>query len=304
MKRMICLAMFILAGCSSNKMPAQPLKFTYHPPDSVSFVVELAMAQASAQGDQQNVDSTWTRTQHKQVAVSDGYELTGVTDSVLVFRNGQVVTDPIINLFARGNIVYHIDTTGVVKEVRGYQELLDRLDQMVGADTAAAIRQMVTAEALQQQETATWNAKFAPFVGREMALGKVYCDTTYPNLPVEGRLTSYGITEILDTVRVGSKLCARLLVTSSTNPAELAKLTNRTEADINKMFGLTNDITTQAAGRQAGLSSKREWLLEFETMLSHAEDSRQEAFYYELSGSGLPVKYTIAETQSKRYTYP
>ena len=304
MKRMICLAMLLLAGCSSNKTPGQPLKFTYHPPDSVSFVVELAMAQASAQGDQQNIDSTWTRTQHKQVAVPGGYELSGVTDSVLVFRNGQVVNDPIINLFARGNIVYNIDTAGVVKEVRGYQELLDRLDQMVGADTAAAIRQMITAEALQQQETATWNTKFAPFVGREMAVGKVYCDTTYPNLPVEGRLTSYGITEILDTVRVGSKLCGRLLVTSSTNPAELARITNRTEADINKMFGLTSDVLTQAAGRQAGLTSKREWLLEFETMLSHSEDSRQEAFYYELSPSGLPVKYTIAETQSKRYIYP
>ncbi|MEW5794918.1 MAG: hypothetical protein AB1772_01030 [Candidatus Zixiibacteriota bacterium] len=304
MRQLICIALLALAACSANQEPPQPLRFTYHPPDSVSFVVELAMTQVSAQDQQQMVDSTWTRTRHSQVAVPGGYQLSGLTDTVIVFRDGQPVINPLVGLFSQGHIVFQIDASGRITRVSGFQELLDKLDQLVGADTAAAVRQAVTAQVLEQQEIETWNAKFSPFVEREMRLGQAYCDTTYPTLPVEGRLTSYGISELVDTVRIGSKLCGKLLITSSTNPAELARLSDRTVDDVNKLFGLGGDAASQAAQRQAGLSTRREWLVEFESMLSHTESSRQEAFYYELTASGMPVKNTISESQSKKFVYP
>ena len=303
MKKLVCLVCLALAACSSNN-PDQPYKFTYQPPDSVNFVVELAMTQMYAQGDQQNLDSTWTLTRHYQKAVPGGFELSGKTDSVAVFRNGTPLNDPIVGLFAGGNIVIQIDTAGVATGVRGFDELMARLDTLVGPDTAAMVRQVVSVEALQQQETTTWNGKFTPFVGREMKLGQIYGDTTFPELPVEGRMNSYRISEMTDTVTIGDRLCGRLKVTSSTDPSELARLSGKSEADIEKLFGLTREAFTQAAQRQAGYSSTRDWVLEFETMLSHEESSRQEYFFFDLSNSGMPVKNRMAETQSKRFTYP
>jgi hypothetical protein len=302
-KKLVCLACLTLAACTSNN-PDQPYKFTYNPPDSVSFVVDLAMSQTYAQGDQQNVDSTWTRTRHVQRAVPGGFEVAGKTDSVAVFRNGQILNDPIVGLFAGGNIVLQIDTAGVATGVLGFDELMNRLDSLVGPDTAAMVRQVVTVDALKEQEMTAWNGKFTPFVGREMKLGSPYCDTTFPVLPVEGRLASYRISEIVDTVAMGSQLCARVSVTTSTDPAELAKLSGKSEADIEKLFGLTRDAFTQAAQRKAGYSSTREWVVEFKTMLSHSESSRQDYFFFDLSQSGMPVKNRMAEAQSKLFSYP
>jgi hypothetical protein len=303
MKRLICLAMLMLCGCSSEKAP-RSFKFSFKPPDTVSFVVELSMTQSSAQGDQKMIDSTWSLTHHSQKTLAEGYELTGRTDSVLMFQNGQPVNNPVIRLFAGSDITFEIDSTGLVKDVRGFEELMGRLDELVGPDTAAAVRQMVTPEALKKQEIETWNAKFGAFVGREMALRQTYCDTSYPTMPIEGRLSSYGISELLDTLTINGRLCGKLRVVSSTSPAELARLSERTDSEISQLFGLAADVLAQASQRQAGLTSNREWILEFETMLSHSESSHQEAFYFEPGSSGLPVRNDIAETQSKSFSYP
>jgi len=303
MRRVICLTVLILSGCSSETTPPSSFKFTFAPPDSVAFVVELSMTQSSSQGDQNVTDSTWTLTRHAQRTNATGYELTGRTDSVVMFHNGQAVHDPVIRLFAGGDITFLIDSTGLVKEVRGYKELMSRLDEIVGPDTAAAVRRMVTPEALQEQEIRTWNEKFGSFIGREMTLRQIYGDTSYPVLPIEGRLASYVISELVDTLTLNGHLCGRLRVTSSTNPAELVRLSERTESEVSILFGLSADASAQAAQRQAGISSKREWVLEFESMLSHSEASRQEAFYFELTDSGLPVRNEIVETQSKRFSY-
>ena len=304
MKRLICLTLLMLCGCSSDKAPPRLFKFSFQPPDSASFVVELSMTQMTSQGDQKTNDSTWTLTYHLQNAAGEGYELTGRTDSLSVFHNGRPVYDPIIRLFAGGDITFVIDSTGMVRDVRGYEELMSRLDGLVGPDTAAAVRQMVNPETLKQQEIGTWNAKFGQFVGREMNLRQAYADTSYPVFPVEGRLASYVISELVDTLTINGRLCGKLRVVSSTNPVELARLSERTDSEINQLFGLAADASAKAAQRQAGLTSQRDWVLEFETMLSHSESSREEAFYFELTSSGLPVRNDIVETQSKRFSYP
>ena len=294
----------LLIGCESGQSPATPYTFSFTPPDSVTFVVELGMQRTTAQGEQQMIDSTWTLTRHLQRAIENGYEMTGVTDSISMFRNGQVVTDPIVHLFASAEITYLIDSTGLAYEVRGYDEVFAGLDDLVGADTANMIRQMVSPQALTAQELQTWNQKFGGFAGRQLTLGQPEIDSTFPMLPIEGKVASYGITELVDTVRINSRLCGKIKVASSTDPAQLAELTGKPLDEIVGLFGLTDELVAQASQRQAGSSSIRDWVLEFETMLSHSEASRQEIFYYELSQSGLPVRNQMIETQGKQFTYP
>ena len=302
-RRLLCLLLLGLCGCSSEKPPSS-FKFTFNPPDSTSFVVELAMARKTTQGDQTMTDSTWTLTYHSQKVDPVGYLLKGRTDSVVLYHDGQPVDDPVIRLFAGGDITLVIDSSGMARDVRGYDELMNRLDVLVGPDTAAAIREMVSSEGLKQEEVNTWNSKFASFINREMILWQAYPDTTYPIFPVEGRLASFSIAELVDTLTVNGHLCGKLRVVSSTSPAELAKLADRTDKEISRLFGLTDETLAQAAQRQAGHWSKREWVLEFETMLSHTEDSHEEVFFSELTSSGLPVKSGLAEIKSKKFSYP
>ena len=70
-----------------------------------------------------------------------------------------------------------------------------------------------------------------------------------------------------------------------------------------KLLSLTQDEFDVATNRQASTSSFRSWTVEFETMLSHHEDSRFTVFYNELSETGATVRSEIKETQRKDYAY-
>ena len=304
MRRIIWLAALIFIGCSSGEPPSELITLTFKPPASSSFVVELAMLRETTRGDQYNKDSTWTRTAHTQVATGDGYELGGMTDSITMFHNGAQMTDPIVQLFSRADITYLIDTSGQAVDVRGYEEVFASLDTLVGPDTVAAVLQMINPQKLKAQEVNTWNSKFAAYAGRGLKLGEPETDTTLLNLPIEGQVVSYAVTEIIDTVRLNSNKCARLRVAVASDPAELARLTERSLDEIVELFGLTEAIVTRASQRQAASSSVRDWVLEIETMLTHSETSRQEIFFHELSQTGMPVRNQMVESQVKTFTYP
>ena len=304
LRRVLWLLAFAVAGCGHQKQPGPDFRFLYHPPDSASFVVELAMARISEAADQRVADSTWSRTRHFQVATDRGCRLTGITDSITVFRDGELLDNPVVRLFASRPITYLIDTSGRALDVQGYAEIFADLDSTLGPETAALVRQRVDSAALRQHEVNAWNDRFQPFVGRRLAPGSLVLDTTYPVLPSEGRLPHYEIIEVIDTLRVGSRLCAGVRVTASTNPAELARLADRSVAEVVDLFGLTEDVVSRAQLRLAGTSSVREWVLEYETMLSHSETERKDTFYHELAASGMQIKHRITEIRNKEFTYP
>jgi len=304
MRRFIWLAALIFVGCSTGEQPSEPITISFNPPDSTYFVVELAMIRETHEGDQFNKDSTWTRTGHHLVARESGFELRGVTDSITMFHNGNQMTDPLVRLFSRADITYAIDSVGRVFDVLGYEKVFESLDTLVGPDTAAAVRQMVNPESLKGQEISTWNQKFASYVGRSLRVGEPEIDSTIINLPIEGQVTLYILTEVVDVVSLNSKPGIHLRVSTATDPAELARLSERDLDEIVKLFNLTDDMVTRASQRQAGSWSVRDWVIESETMLSHTETLNQEIFFSELAQSGVPVRNQMSETNIKRYTYP
>lgn len=303
MRRFLWLAVLVLIGCESGQQPVESFTFTYAPPESVDFSVELSMMRTTIQGDTTVTDSTWSHTKHELRATDAGYNLTGFTDSIVMFHDGEEKTDRVVNLFASANIVYVIDTAGQAIEVLGYEEIFGRLEEKLGRDTADLVRQMITPAKLQQQELNTWNNKFGNFVNRQLVPGVVEIDTMSRRLPVEGQLISYSLTEVTDTVRINGALCGKIKIIANTDPSELARISGKTVEEVAELFSLTEDQLIAAAQRQAGASSTREWVLEYGTMLSHSENSVQEIFYYVLSGSGLPIQNRLTETQSKTFVY-
>jgi hypothetical protein len=292
-----------LIGCDTGPSGGDRFRFTYNPPDSVTFVVELSMRRDAAQEDAVVSDSTWSLTTHTQVARDYGYDLIGITDTVVILRDHQPIADPVVHMFATRQVTYAIDSTGRAFDVRGYDDIFANLDSILGPDSAALVKQKINPASLRSVELETWNVKFQPFVGLELGLREPMLDTLFPVLPVEGRLPQYQITEIADTVRYGDRLCGVLRVASSTNPAELAELTERTLTAVSGLFGLDPEMIKRIPLRQAGSMSLRRWVVEFETMLTHAEASRQEIFYHELAASGQSVRRTLTEIQEKTFTY-
>ncbi len=302
MRRLICLAAFLIVGCDSGPSN-EAFRFGFNPPEAVSFTVDLTKARSAKMGERESKDSTWMRTGHEQVAVDTVFELTGITDTLAVYHNGEAITDPVVQLFAAAPITYVIDTSGLALAVRGYQEIFDALDSRLDAETAARVRQVVNPEVLANQELTTWNAKFSKFSGREMVLHRREIDTTFPSMPLEGQIASYRITELIDTLRVDTKLCGKIRIVSSTDPTKLAEYWGHPVDEVVELFALPVDAVSSASLRKAGSSSVSEWVLEFETMLTHYEASEQELFYYELTPSGAPARNEMQETLIKQFTY-
>ena len=57
-----------------------------------------------------------------------------------------------------------------------------------------------------------------------MKIGEVTIDTTYINLPVEGPVLQFEMTELVDTVTIDGRLCGKINIVSGTNPTELSGL--------------------------------------------------------------------------------
>jgi hypothetical protein len=297
-------AVSALIGCGGGDTTGGTYRFTFQPPDSVTFGVDFSKLRVTSQGDNSMTDSSWTHTEQQITIDSGQYFSKRVTDVMVQYHDGELFEDPILEIFARQPVTYVIDTTGEVRDVRGYEELFARLDSILGPDTAAMLRQMVTPEVLKTQEIDTWNERFVPFVGAEMAVGKVQVDTSYANLPIEGRLEQFHLTELLDTVRIDDRLCGKISIVSGTDPAALAEMSGRSVEEIAGLLALSDEQLATATNRQAATGSQRLWVLEFETMLSRSEDSHFSVHYFELSDTGVMVRSEIVETQSKVFTYP
>ena len=304
MRRIIWLAALVMVGCSTGEQASESITITFGPPDSTHFVVDLAMIRETQQGDQINKDSTWTRTGHNLVARDNRFELTGVTDSITMYHNDSPMTDKLVNLFSQADITYVIDSAGEAVDVIGYESVFEALDTLVGPDTAAAVRQMINPQVLREQEIMTWNRKFAPYAGQTFRVGVPETDSTIISLAVEGQVTMYQLTEVIETVTLNSKPGIHLRISSATNPAELARLSERDLDEIVTLFNLTEDLVTRASQRKAGSWSVRDWVIENETMLSHSENLSQEIYFYELAQSGMQVRNQMTEAHVKTYTYP
>lgn len=296
------LALSALYGCGGGGSSAT-YQFTFNPDDSVSFTVDFTKSRITKMGDQSMSDSSWSRTSQNIVADGDGYRSVRVTDSMVQFRDGARIEDRILDLFARTPITYVLDSLGEARDVVGYEELFGRLDSILGSDTAAMLRQVINPDVLKAQEIATWNERFVPFTGTTMKIGEPSIDTSYINLPVEGPVVQYQLLELVDTVRVDGQLCGKVNIVSGTNPTELAEMTGRTPEEMAKLLSITEEQVEIAANRQASTGSIRSWVVEFETLLSHSEESKFAVFYNELTESGTMVRSEITETQRKDYSY-
>ncbi len=303
MRCIVLMAALLIVGCSTGEQASEPITITFGPGDSTNFVVRLAMTREMNQAGVYSKDSTWTRTEHDLVARGNGYELTGMTDSIVMFHNDSAMTDPLVHLFSRANITYVIDSSGEAIDVVGYEEVFRALDTLVGPDTAAAVRQMVSPEVLRGQEISTWNQKFMPYVGLTLTVGVPQIDSTVINLPIEGQVTMYELVELVGVEDLGSKPGVHLRISNATDPSELARISEHALDEIVELFSLTEEMVTRLSQREAGSFSLRDWFIESETMLSHKETLRQEIFFSELAQSGVPVRNNMSETHTKTYAY-
>jgi len=304
MKRFLSVAVLLLAGCGDAPERATALRLTFDPPDSLTYRAEVVSVRMRIFEGDTTVDSSWSATTHTLTADGGGCLIRSHTDSVRVSRDGQPVSDRFVTLFSQGEFVHVIDSSGRAVDVRGYDELFQQLDSLLGPDTAAAVRQNVSPAALREKELRDWNSRLARFGGQDLYIARPLFDSGSIYLPTGGSVRTFEIAELVDTMRMGTVLCARIRLLAHSDPAQLAELAGRKVAEVADSLHLSDSTVAAFSAAQIGSSMVSEWVVEVPTMLTRSFDATRELYVETTGADGKPTRGRMIEIQSKQYLYP
>jgi len=304
MKRVLLVVALIAAGCGDSSAPGKGFHLTFAPPDSVDYHAEVLSVRARVIGaDTTTVDTSWSATTHSMQKTPDGYVVHSQTDSMRVCRDGQVIDDPIVTLFAGGKFTHLINPDGQVRDIQGYDELFVKLDTILGPETAAGVRKNINPANLKARDMDEWNNRMGRYAGRDLFLNDPHYDTSAIQVPTGGSLIAFEVNELQDTVRIDTTLCAVIRVSMHTDPRELAALVGSSSSDMAKTFKVTD--STLDAPDQAMVSAMMQstWVVAINTMLSQSYTQRRVIRLKPGAGGPNSQSAAMVELQSKKYAY-
>ena len=301
MKRLILLALLLIVGCSQSPSPGEAFRLTYNPPDSVDFNVEVVSTTQRIRGADTSVDSSWSMTSHTLVADGSGYKIYSATDTTWFSQNGERLNSPIVALFAAGKFTHLIDSTGKALDVQGYEALFEQLDTLLDPDTATMLRQNVNPAMLKEREMRDWNSRLNRFADQDLYVGQPIYDTIPVTLPTGAMLRGYEVRELVDTVRLDTTLCARILVASHTDPRKLAEMIGKPADEVVDAFLVTETTLAGLDTTMIASQNRSEWLVEVNTMLSRSYDQSRELQLF--GPGGVTLQGRLVDSQHKKYSY-
>lgn len=304
MKRVLLIIALMAAGCGNSATPGKGFLLTFAPPDSINYHAEVLSVRARVIGtDTVAVDTSWSTTTHDMEKTPEGYVVHSRTDSMWVKRDGKIINDPIVNLFSTGKFTHLINPDGQVRDIQGYDELFQKLDTILGPETAAGVRKNINPANLRERDMEEWNNRMGRYAGHEMFLNNPHYDTTAIQVPTGGSLTAFEVSELQDTVRIDTALCAVIRVSMHTDPRQLANLVGSSPSDMVKTFKVSDSTLNALDQGMVSAMMQSTWVVAINTMLSHSYV--QKRVIQLKSGMAGPNSQPAAmvELQSKKYTY-
>lgn len=303
MKYLSIALLLVLAGCSGSDQGAETIRFTYNPPDSLSFEGRVLSERIRSYQGTSSVDTTRVFNHHTLSHTDTGYEYTTVTDSTLMSRNGVAMGDPFAGLFNKITVVHVIDSSGQAVAVKGYEDINNLIDEQFAPDVAAGLHEVISPEMLSGGELDEWNSSVGQIAGLELAPGEPVLSSDDIALPTGMKLSLFKAIELVDTSTIDSVPCARVRIIVHSNPGDLAEMLGQSKESICDYFELT-DSAVQAIDLSPLVSQTyTELVVAIPTMLVQSNQSSREMEMSVMSEEGVPGKGSLVETQKKLYTY-
>jgi len=303
MKYLPIVLLLCLAGCGSTDESAPSFRFTFQPPDSMVFEGRILSERIRSFEGTLTVDTTRVYNRHTLSHVGSSFEMTTVTDSTLMSRDGVPVADPFAGLFDKITVVHVIDSLGQTVDIRGYSSLFQMIDEQFEPDMAAGLRSVIDPQMLKAGEMDEWNSSVGALVGLDLTPGKPVLSSEYISLPSGVTLTLFKATELIDTATIDTVPCARVRIVVHSNPGELAVLLGQTKESILDYYQLTDSLVEAINLSPIVSQTYTEMLVEIPTMLVRSNQSSREMEMSVMSPEGVPTTGNLVETQHKVYLY-
>lgn len=300
-----CLILFaplgVTYGQSSGAESTAPVTFTFAPPLGTKLIeTRLVTRDKVFEGLGKQSDRSETRTSIAIDTSESGYVITAKPIDAKMTRNGKPHDDLLSKMMVGAVVTYHIDHAGRLTKMEGIEDLLERIESSLPAETAAALKSVVNEEAMLARETAEWNGRIGDFVGATVEIGDVYVGLSPFSLPNGETITFFTKTTFPSFEPCPAGTCIWVRTEYDSDSQALGELAAETVAKLIKQAGGDLDLETSGESTISGTAAR---LMDPATMNIHAETrSRTMKMTIEIPGKGL-VPITMTEVRDYSFEY-
>ena len=180
---------------------SQEIEFHFNPLDGIAYLETVKTTKVKDMGllgKQSDVGKTTAKVSITKTP--SGYEVVVTPLSMTMARNGQVVNSPTTPVLLDTVVRYELDADGHLLAIRGYETLVERMQQVIPQAAAQSLSAVFSEEALVNKETAEWNARIGSYIGRRVKIGEVVHATEEFELPTGETVVFYSATKFIRPV--------------------------------------------------------------------------------------------------------
>lgn len=288
---------------------AEPVRFEFNPPTPLTFreTVVTTRSDSAGFGRQEKITIGTTNEIHL-VGTDDGYTMTIRPEAPVEIRGGQeapIQSNPLTAAVENAVLTYTLDADGRLLTVTGYEEVLARVGEITDAmeeqlsdrqrrrfaETASAVRNMLTPEVLLNRMRVEWSGRIADFAGAELEVGETITSESDFPLPYGGTIRYFNAVRLEELVPCGEKQCAKIVYSYDTDADALSDFVGR-----------TLEGTGGPAPSDARVSGGGSRVIDPDTLLIHSETQRR-TIVMQVTSRQRDRTFTIRREETREYTY-
>jgi hypothetical protein len=166
-----------LAGCSSDK----EYRFTFSRQDGEAYVQRLSINRERHTGaDIIEMEETHIETKVTCKKTKEGWDIESQPLKTMMLKNGEEVKSPLFALISKLTITYRIDSNGNMKDLIGYDRVLEAVKSQYPPEVAENVSAGINIDAIRQREFTEWKNRVGDFLGKKFSIGDTWeHDTSY-----------------------------------------------------------------------------------------------------------------------------
>jgi hypothetical protein len=196
--------LFLLPGCSSDR----EFQFAFDRQDGETYVQKLSIGrERSAGADNLEMEDTLIETRVTCRKTNDGWDIESQTLNTIMMKNGEEIKSPLLALLSKLPITYRIDSAGNIKDVIGYDRVLEAAKSQYPPEVAENVSAGINIEAIKQREFTEWKNRIGDFLGKKFSIGDTWGHDASYTLP-NGDKISYRVkTNFKENIQQNSVAC-------------------------------------------------------------------------------------------------
>ncbi len=249
------------------------------------------------------MDDTLSETRVTCKKTKDGWDIESQPVNTIMIRNGQEVKSPLFTLLSKFIITYRLDNEGLLKDVIGYDRVIEAVNLQYSPEVAENLSSMLNIDAIKQREFTEWNRRIGDFLGKEFSIGDVW-DYDAPILLPNGSRISHRIkTHFKEKVLHNNIICVLIEQTYDSTGTGINELMNDAVKSLSES-GINGNRSRIKINRDGtGIQGKLTRLIDPSTMNIYKEEAERVIYMNVDVPEVGPVPVKMIEIRSYEYEY-